>query len=112
MGFFKNNDATYTCKLCDRDFLGDSYNHEFGICNGCLVLSGVHIDNLTKFIPDLQEKANSASNAGEKITYLSLMLEHLYKYKILYADNDVHLISGDIDDMISEVIDCISEARL
>lgn len=112
MGLFKNNDDTYTCKLCGHDVSDDFFNHEFGICGTCLVLSEVRINSLKTIIPDLQEKANAASTPGEKITFLSLMLEELYKYKILYVENDVHLIDEDVDDLIFEVIDCISEARL
>lgn len=112
LGLFKVNKDLYTCKVCNQDFYEENYNLEFGVCNSCLLKSGVHIDQMTSTIPFLQEKANSTSNPTEKISYLTSMLEVLYKYKILYADNDVHLINQDIEELIDEVIDCIADAKI
>jgi hypothetical protein len=63
-------------------------------------------------LPELQNKANETANPDEKIKYLKQMLDMLYEYKILYYDNGVEIFTQDVEDLINEVIDCISEARV
>lgn len=111
MGLFKANKNTYTCKLCNNDFTAEDYNHEYGTCNLCLLRSSTFYDQIAKEIPIYEERLKSVTDPTEKIAYLSFILELLYKYKILYSDNNVNFIDGDIDDMISNVIERISEAN-
>lgn len=112
MGLFNENEQIYSCKLCNGEFLEKSYQHEFKVCNSCFAILGAHVSSMLKLIPEYQEKANSSSSPVEKIEYLSAMLELLYKYKILYVNNDIHAINQDIDKLIRDVIDAISEAKL
>lgn len=112
MGLFKANKDTYTCKLCNNDFTDEDYNHEFGTCNSCLLRSSTLYDRMAKEIPIYEERLKSSTDPTEKIAYLSFILELLYKYKILYSDNGVNFINEDIDDLISNIIERISEAKL
>lgn len=63
-------------------------------------------------LPELQKKANASQNADDRILYLRMILDFLYEYKIKYFDNEVDLIKQDINDLIDDVIDCISQARI
>ena len=103
---------TYTCKLCDRDVAPDRYISDYGICDCCSLTMQLKLNTLLKRIPKLQEQANNATTPSGRIMYLSLMLDMLYEYKIKYVENGVDAIDQDVGDLIFEVIDCISEARL
>ena len=112
MSLFNKNQPSYECKLCYNSFSSDHYVFEYNICVGCFSIMQSKVSTLLEFLPELQEKANNAIDADEKIVYLKSMLELLYEYKILYFDNDVDVIEQNVSDLIDEVIDCISEARL
>lgn len=115
MGLFSNknkfSNETFECKLCQREFNSDNYNAEFGLCNACMLIANSEIQSFSEVISLYQEKANATNVPNEKIMYLRLMLDYLYEYKVKYVDNDIHLIDQDIDELIDDVIECISEAK-
>lgn len=59
-----------------------------------------------------QPKANAATDPDEKIKYLHVILDALYEYKIKYADKGVNVIEQDVEELIDDILDAISEARL
>jgi len=112
MGLFSRNasEDVILCKLCDKKAVTDMT--DYGICNGCALVLDVDVKTLKEQTETLSAKANAATDSGEKIIYLKALLDMLYQYKIKYYDNGVDVLGQDIEEMIDEVIDCISEAKL
>lgn len=101
-----------TCKLCDREVPDNRFVADYGICDACALILDSKIKTMQQAIPEYQEKANSTKEPSEKILYLHSILDLLYEYKVLYADNDVNVIKQDVDDLIDQIIDCISKVRI
>ena len=104
--------ATHVCKLCRKDIQSDFFNSDTGLCDACQIIAFSNVKTIMSTLPELQKKANSSKNADDRILYLRAILDLLYEYKIKYSDNEVDLIKQDIDDLIDDVVDCISQARI
>lgn len=112
MGLFTKEPATFECKLCGKHVTEEWYTSEYGICTPCFAIMSTQVKSMLEFIPKWQDIANNSDTPDERITYLKCMLDLFYEYKIKYVDNDVDVIEQDVSELIDEVIDCISEARL
>lgn len=100
------------CKLCHQHVADALFMDDFGICFSCGSLMETKVKFFEEKIPDLLSRANAESNPEIKIMYLKLVLDFLYDYKINYYDNDVDVLTENIEDMIDTIIDGISYARL
>lgn len=98
------------CKLCGKSYAVSDNNTD--LCPICLTILDVDIDTLQNSISTFQECANNAFSPDEKIGFLRLMLDALFEFKVKYIDNGVNPIEQDMDKMIDEVVECISQARL
>lgn len=113
MGFFKSSPPpTFECKLCNRHFSADSFCKDLGICKICLQILDIDFKHFQEGIAREQAAANSSKDPESRILHLRNMLDYIYEFKIKYYDNDVDILSQDIYDLINEVVDCISYARL
>lgn len=112
MSFFRSKPNLCTCKLCGKEVSSDFFIESSELCFACHKIAVSKTKTMAETLPEFQAKANAASDADERIIYLTAMLDLLYEYKVRYADNDVHIIEQNVDDLISEVIECISYARL
>ncbi|WP_029502530.1 hypothetical protein [Lachnoclostridium phytofermentans] len=101
-----------TCKICNHESESEFFNDEIGICHSCSLILESKVNALQHAVSTFQEKVNSSNDTDEKITYLKLILDYLYEYKILYYDNDVDVLEQDVDDLISDIIDCIADVRV
>lgn len=118
MGLFsktppKTNSEMYECKACPREVPADLYVPEYEMCRFCVseALAFLNVKMGTT-LTELEASANAETNPEKKIEHLTSILNILYEYKIKYADNDIDLVKMDIDDLIDEIIDAISRARL
>lgn len=100
-----------TCKLCDKPLTTEN-EQTVGLCVAHALIMDSHLRASIRAIDKYQPLANAATDPEEKIRYLQLMLDYLYEIKIKYYDNDLHPLDQDIEDLIDDVIDCISNARL
>lgn len=100
------------CKLCEREVPENIFDEHYEICHICLSKLNAKLEMLKKVISEEQNSANSATTPAERILHLKIMLDYLYEYKVLYYDNGVDILTTNVEDMIDEVIDCISEAKL
>lgn len=110
--FSKKAEELHECKLCGAKVAASNFVTDYEICNSCALLLDVEVQQLAKNISFLQEQANAAETPEKKISYLRLMLDNLYEYKVKYYDNEVDVLNQDVEELISEVVDCISFARL
>lgn len=108
---FSKSPKLHECKLCKNSFESDSFVEDLGICMSCGVVAKALMEANLDCLKTFEQNANEATDPDIKIHYLGAMLGILYEYKIKYQDNDVRFITGDIEDQINQVIDCISHAR-
>lgn len=102
----------HECKLCKNSFGSDFFVEDLGICTACGVVAKTFMEiHFLDCLKTFEQNANEATDPDIKIYYLGAMLGILYEYKIKYQDNDVRFITGDIEEQINQVIDCISHAR-
>ena len=117
MGLFfsKSQPATATpeatCALCDR-ILQTKEEKSVGLCTGHALILDSDLKLAKEIINEYQPKANAEKDPDTRIQYLKLILEQLYKIQIKYYENGIEPLTGDIDEMIDNIIDCISTARL
>ena len=113
MFFKKPKLELYECKLCSREVTADFFSEPFGICHTCLNTLNSFINSFAMpLIEKSQQSANAESDPANKIMHLQTMLDVLYEYKIKYADKGVNAIDGNIEEMIKDVVESISQARL
>lgn len=105
MGIFSKKVAeTYECKRCGNTVPESDFFEEFGLCTTCMLLGDHAIKSLQTSLGLFGQHANEATDPDKRISYLKLMLEALYEYKINYTDKEIDLIDQDIDELIDDVV--------
>lgn len=66
----------------------------------------------SSIINEYQPKANAEKDPDTRIQYLKMILDQLYKIQVKYYENGIEPLTGDINEMIDNIIECISTARL
>ena len=114
MGLFSSkskNEPDKKCALCDRPLITKE-EKTVGLCTGHALIMDQDLKLAMQVINEYQPKANAEKDPDKKITYLTAILEQLYKIQIKYYENGIEPLTGDIDEMIDNIIECISTARL
>lgn len=116
MGLFSSKSKTApdpekTCALCDR-ILKTNEEKDVGLCVGHALILESDIKVASSIINEYQPKANAEKDPDTRIQYLRMILDQLYKIQIKYYENGIEPLTGDIDEMIDNIIECISTARL
>lgn len=114
MGLFSSKptpDPEKTCALCDR-VLKTKEEKDVGLCVGHALILESDIKIASDVINEYQPKANEEKDPEMRIHYLKMILDQLYKIQVKYYENGITPLTGDIDEMIDNIIDCISTARL
>ena len=113
MGFFSKSRDTSTekCALCDRE-LRTSEEKVVGLSVAHALILDSDLTLAKNVIDEYQPKANAEQDPDKKILYLKTILDQLYKIQVKYYENGIKPLKDDIDDLIDQIIYCISTARL
>ena len=104
-------DIQKACALCDRE-LETPEEKSIGLCSGHALVMSHDLEFVTQVVNLCQPKANAAKDPDEKIKYYKMILDALYKIKIVYYDHGIRPLTQDIDELIDQTIHFISTARL
>lgn len=113
MGLFskKEQPLEQTCALCDR-VLRTPEEKSIGLCVAHAIILDTDVKVAADLIKECQEKANAEKNPDQRIIYLRGILDQLYKLKVKYYENGIEPLTENIDDLIDNIIDCISTVRI
>lgn len=113
MGIFSTKESTSEerCALCDR-VLRTAEEKTAGLCITHALIMDSDLRTAKNAIEKYQPKANAEQDPDMKIRYLKAILDQLYKIQIKYYENGIEPLNEDIDDLIDQIIHCISTARL
>ena len=113
MGIFSNKENLLgeKCALCDC-ILRTTEEKTVGLCVRHALIMDSDLRLAKNVIDEYQPKANAEQNPDKKVLYLKTILDQLYKIQIKYYENGIKPLNENIDDLIDQIIHCISTARL
>lgn len=113
MGIFSKKESIpeAQCALCQR-VLRTAEEKAIGLCSGHALIMDSDLRIAKNIIEEYQPKANAEQDPDKKILYLKAILDQLYKIQIKYYENGIEPLNENIDDLIDQIIHCISTARL
>lgn len=113
MGIFSTKESTSEerCALCDR-VLRTAEEKTVGLCITHALIMDSDLRLAKNVIDEYQPKANAEQDPDKKVLYLKAILDQLYKIEIKYYENGIKPLNENIDDLIDQIIYCISTARL